>query len=111
MFKYFTQSKANMQFKKNMVGISLVCLAGLVTPATIQAGSYHKGPFDGLELPAGNNLKVPVKVSGTIVDETGKPIEGVSIVTKTGSTGAASDFKGNFSLTVEEGSILIFSSA
>ena len=97
-----------MQLKKNMIGISLVCLAGLVTPVAAIAGGYHKGAFNGLELPAGNTdnaanrinkALLPIKVSGTVVDENGKPIEGVSIVTKTGSTGAVTDFKGNFNLT------------
>ncbi|RYZ49074.1 MAG: SusC/RagA family TonB-linked outer membrane protein, partial [Sphingobacteriales bacterium] len=107
-----------MQLTKNMIGISLVCLTGLVMPAAAIAGGHHKGVFSGLEMPAGdstgekmrNKTKVPVKVSGTVVDETGKPIEGASIVTKAGSNGATTDFQGKFNLTVEENAILVFSS-
>ncbi|RYF45192.1 MAG: SusC/RagA family TonB-linked outer membrane protein, partial [Chitinophagaceae bacterium] len=100
-----------MQRTKNMIGISLFCLAGLTLPAAALAGGYHKGVFSGFEMPAGNKAKAPIKVSGTVTDEAGKPVEGVSIVTKTGSTGAVTDFKGNFSFTVEEGAMLVFSSA
>lgn len=49
-------------------------------------------------------------VSGTITEAgSGMPLPGVTIIEKGTSNGTASDFDGNFSLTVEEEAILVFS--
>lgn len=50
------------------------------------------------------------QISGTVIDaETGVPIPGVSVLVKGTSTGAATDFDGNFELNVEEDATLVFS--
>lgn len=44
-----------------------------------------------------------IKVSGTVTDEqTGDPLIGVTVLEKGTSNGIATDFDGNFSLTVEK---------
>jgi len=48
-------------------------------------------------------------VSGNITDENGLPLPGATVVIKDGDSGASSDFNGNYSINVEEGSTLIFS--
>lgn len=48
-------------------------------------------------------------VTGTIKDETGKPVEGVSVVIKTGNGGTTSDQFGKFSLNASANTVLIFS--
>ena len=48
-------------------------------------------------------------VSGTVSDESGMPVAGVNIIVQGTSSGTQSDFDGNYSIMVNEGSILAFS--
>lgn len=48
------------------------------------------------------------KATGTVVDETGEPLPGVSIVVKGGQGGVASDLDGKFSLNAKPGDVLKF---
>ncbi|MEM8565784.1 MAG: TonB-dependent receptor [Bacteroidota bacterium] len=49
-------------------------------------------------------------ISGQVTDaEDGEPLPGVNILVKGTSSGTVSDFNGNYSLSVEEGTILVFS--
>ncbi|MGJ5641545.1 carboxypeptidase-like regulatory domain-containing protein [Formosa sp. S-31] len=50
-------------------------------------------------------------ITGKIKDESGKELSGVIIIEKGTNNGVLSDTKGNFSIEVNEGSILVFSSA
>ncbi len=50
-----------------------------------------------------------ITVSGNVVDETGEPLLGVTILEKGGSKGTVTDAAGNFSIETNEGSILVFS--
>lgn len=45
-------------------------------------------------------------ISGTITDNNGIPLPGVSVMVKGSSAGTATDFDGNYSLEVEDGAIL-----
>ena len=49
------------------------------------------------------------KVSGTVLDATGEPLIGVSVLEAGTSNGVVTDFDGNFSLAVKEGAQLTFS--
>lgn len=49
------------------------------------------------------------KATGTVVDEAGEPLPGVSIVVKGGQGGVASDLDGKFSLNAKPGDVLKFS--
>ena len=49
-------------------------------------------------------------ISGSVSDENNLPIPGVSIIEKGTSNGTSSDFDGNFTIQVEPGASLIFSS-
>ncbi len=50
------------------------------------------------------------KVSGTVTDEANAmPLPGVNILVKGTTTGATTDFDGNYSINVSEGEILVFS--
>ncbi|WP_020533088.1 SusC/RagA family TonB-linked outer membrane protein [Flexithrix dorotheae] len=50
-----------------------------------------------------------VKISGKVTDDTNEPLPGVSILIKGTSSGTTTDFDGNYSLSVTEGSTLQFS--
>jgi len=48
-------------------------------------------------------------VSGKVTDSEGEPLPGVTIIVKGTTTGAVSDIDGNYSLTADNGSVLVFS--
>jgi iron complex outermembrane receptor protein len=49
------------------------------------------------------------KVSGTVLDATGEPLIGVSVLEAGTSNGVVTDFDGNFTLTVKQGANLVVS--
>ena len=49
------------------------------------------------------------EITGTVVDVTGEPIIGATVMEKGTSNGTITDFDGNFKLKVEPGTILVFS--
>ena len=51
-------------------------------------------------------LAMSAQVSGVIVDETGEPIIGASILEKGTTNGTITDYDGNFALDVAEGAML-----
>jgi outer membrane receptor protein involved in Fe transport len=54
-------------------------------------------------------VAVEVTVSGTVMDVNGAPIPGVTVSIVGGAIGTATDLSGKYSLTVPEGSTLVFS--
>ncbi len=50
------------------------------------------------------------KISGTVIDETNLPVIGAGVVQKGTSNGVITDFDGKFTIDVEEGTMLSFSS-
>src|ERR1700712_3028771 len=50
-----------------------------------------------------------VKISGIVKDDTGKPLEGVSVTLKNKPNGTQTDAAGRFTLNASAGSTLIFS--
>ena len=48
-------------------------------------------------------------VTGTISDETGIPLPGAAVLQKGTSNGVSSDLDGKYSITVNQGDILVFS--
>lgn len=63
----------------------------------------------------GNNLIVvkddeaPKPISGTITDESGKPLVGVSVLVKGSSRGTTTNSKGEYTIDAEENDVLVFS--
>ena len=49
------------------------------------------------------------KVSGQVLDESGQPLPGVTVMIKDTSKGAITDIDGNYELTVNKGDVLVFS--
>ena len=70
----------------------------------------------GTSVPGPAASKIPTtssvqqEVSGTVTDVDGMPIPGVSIVEKGTANGTASDFDGNYTISVTSGAVLVFSS-
>ncbi|MGS2764909.1 SusC/RagA family TonB-linked outer membrane protein [Sinomicrobium sp. M5D2P9] len=47
-------------------------------------------------------------ITGKVTDETGMPLPGVNIVVDGSNTGTQTDFDGNYSITVNQGQVLVF---
>lgn len=56
------------------------------------------------------SLQQTIKVTGQVLDDLDAPLPGVSVVEKGTINGVASDFDGNFEITVESGATLVFTS-
>ena len=56
-----------------------------------------------------NNPLPPVSIKGVITDETGKPLQGVSVTVKGTTIGTLTNSEGAFSINAEKGNILEFS--
>ena len=54
-----------------------------------------------------NEVAQKISVTGIIVDKSGEPLPGASIIEKGTSNGTETDFNGNFSLYVNKGAILV----
>ncbi|TRO67042.1 SusC/RagA family TonB-linked outer membrane protein [Christiangramia sabulilitoris] len=48
-------------------------------------------------------------VTGTVVDEDGLPMPGVNVIEKNTNNGTQTDFDGNYSISIAEGEVLVFS--
>jgi TonB-dependent starch-binding outer membrane protein SusC len=48
-------------------------------------------------------------VSGTVIDESGLPLPGATVIIQGTSTGTSTDFDGNYSINVSSGQVLVFS--
>ncbi|WP_419803577.1 SusC/RagA family TonB-linked outer membrane protein [Mucilaginibacter sp.] len=51
---------------------------------------------------------VPLRISGTVTDETNQPAPGVSVIVKGSTTGTVTDANGKYTLAAEPGSSLVF---
>lgn len=58
---------------------------------------------------ASQNVKNAAAVKGTVVDETGAPLAGVSVVVKGTTNGTQTDVNGKFTLNVSPGQVLVIS--
>ena len=82
-------------------GMSAALLAFAAPAMATEAGSDA--------LAAAQQVSNARTVSGTVVDETGEPMIGVSVLVTGTREGVATDFDGNFSLKVPAGATLSFS--
>lgn len=55
------------------------------------------------------NLEATQTITGTVVDETGEPLIGASVVVKGAGEGTATDFNGNFTIAASKGQQLVIS--
>lgn len=51
----------------------------------------------------------PVQVTGSVKDESGKPLQGATVSVKGTAIATTTDGAGNFSISVEEGAVIVFS--
>src|SRR5690554_3853938 len=90
--------------------ISVFSFALLALCLTMNPLSASDGKLDVINLKEGNtSLVMDVTVSGRITDASGQPLPGVTVSLPGTTTGTATDLDGKYSLTVPEGSNLVFS--
>ena len=71
---------------------------------------FLKSLFAVLFAVSGTTMFAQLSVSGTVVDATGEPVIGANIVVKGSTQGTITDFDGNYSIEVSDGSVvLVFS--
>jgi TonB family protein len=84
-----------------------IVLKGFATPDY----SYTMPSVPGMQ-PVLSSVAAEKEARGTVVDEDGKPLEGVRIIVSGTTTGVTTDAKGRFSISkIPDGSSLIFSRA
>lgn len=95
----------HMVYKTSIFSFALLALCLIMNPV-----SASDGKLDVINMKEGNvSLVVDVTISGRVTDASGEPLPGVT-VSLTGTTiGTATDLDGGYSLTVPEGSTLVFS--
>lgn len=89
--------------RKLACAVLALCLMG-GTAMTAQAADSRGGqPSDAQQ------VATTQRVSGTVLDENGDPMVGVSVVEEGTKAGVATDIDGNFTLNVRHGAVLHFS--
>ncbi|MGV3502694.1 MAG: SusC/RagA family TonB-linked outer membrane protein [Adhaeribacter sp.] len=84
---------SGLGFKK-VNQVYVIMKTGKTTPVSLTASRRQ---------PAGMSQAAEVTVQGKVTDENGEGLPGVTVVLKGTNTGTATDFNGNFSLTVPDG--------
>jgi len=94
----------------------VICAALAVAPLVLNANtsafetnSKATAAFGSLANTLSANPQDDIQASGRVVDETGSPITGVSVVLQGTNHGTISDTEGNFSISAPEDAILVFS--
>ena len=120
--KIETQAKVHFQYSRQLIGASRRVsvnavgepLAQLLDELLVPLHVSYKLMNDGIILrPAVAATSPPAPadatVTGRVVDEKGAGLPGVNVVIKGGSNGTQTDSDGKFSLSVPEGTTLVFS--
>src|SRR5690606_26960288 len=94
-----------------VLSLMMICLPSfqsstLAGPLPIEAEAY-RSPDNGLLLLASQPMDVTI--TGTVSDQNGNPLPGVTVFLEGGSIGTVTDMEGRYSLSVPEGSTLVFS--
>ena len=78
----------------------------LVLLAALSLASGSPVAFDGLLSGGFTAVAQAQRATGTIVDETGEPLAGVSVIVKGKSGGVTTDLDGRFSINAKPGDLL-----
>ncbi len=81
----------------------LLLLLLLFAPLAMRAEQTNISDVNGVTQSSNRVIK------GTVIDDTGEPLIGVTVLVRGTTTGAATDFNGNYSITVSNDAVLDFS--
>lgn len=110
-FFSFQEQNANGESYFKKFRTAVVASLMLSTIASVYA-SDDSFKSTSLPEPTTNTISVTQqtsKITGTVKDQSGEPLIGVSIVVKGTTTGTVTDFDGNFELNAKPGDVLHFS--
>ncbi len=94
---------SRIQFVKYLIYLKLILLFILISIFHVQARAEH--PVNNERLIAAQQREV----KGKVTDESGEPLIGVSVRIKDKTSGVTTNIDGQFSISVQEGEILVFS--
>ena len=93
-------SGSNLMTKLTIILLVIVC-----PQISAKAGVHHRPAGPGpVEM-----QQTQLKLSGRVFSESGEPLAGVSVIVKESKTGTSTDINGNFTITVPDDAILVFS--
>ena len=81
----------------------VVCLSLFLTGVSVQGVSAETG------FPISQSVQQTKTVTGQVVDETGEPVIGASVMVEGTTNGTITDFDGKYTLEADANSILVFS--
>ena len=88
-----------------MTKLTIVLLALVCLQLSAKGGFLHKPVGHGPD----EIKQTQQKITGRVLSESGEPLAGVSVIVKGSNTGTSTDVNGNFSITVADDAILVFS--
>src|SRR5690606_18437141 len=105
--KSFNKSSHNMKknLRKEIFRLSKYCLSVLI----LQLVFLNPAPAIAIQPASAERSVVDITISGTVTDGSGEPIPGVTVSIPGTNIGTATDLEGKYSLSVPEGSTLVFS--
>ncbi|WP_083257039.1 SusC/RagA family TonB-linked outer membrane protein [Arcticibacter eurypsychrophilus] len=77
-----------------------------ISSLLIMQGNAYAGIRLSNNLSSSSEVKQPKRITGTVLDETGQPVIGATIKEKGTTNGIVTDINGQFSLTVNDNSVL-----
>jgi len=89
--------------------VLFVLLVQIVGTTYLMAAEKTANKFENTNLNYLSKLEFDVTISGTVLDEEGQPIPGATVSVPGTSIGTATDLDGKYSISIPEGSSLIFS--
>ena len=111
MFMNLKKYVAYMRINKSMLHKLLFFCGFALFTANKNAQATGKNFTTNNLYPSGKNLSyVDVAVTGRITDESGNPLQGISINVKGSTKGTTTNSNGNYSLTVPDNAVLVISS-
>ena len=111
MFMNLKKYVAYMRINKSMLHKLLFFCGFALFTANKNAQATGKNFTTNNLYPSGKNLSyIDVAVTGRITDESGNPLQGISINVKGSTKGTTTNSNGNYSLTVPDNAVLVISS-
>ncbi|MEJ4089534.1 TonB-dependent receptor [Galbibacter orientalis] len=94
-------------FKYKLINNNIVLAKDFEGTTLSSNDSYAKNPHSNISI--NSLLQDKIVITGTVKDESSVPLPGVNILVKGSATGTQTDFDGNFSISTDKNSTLVFS--
>ncbi len=106
-------TKITLFQKQHLIHMKRYCMYKFLTFLLLISFVFQSNA-NGLPFNSSKNIKpfsfTDIQISGTVVDENGKPLQGASVKVKAGTIGTATAADGSFNLTVPDNAVLVITS-